>query len=652
MKKALLLLSLVIFQVSAHAQVAGDTPDRRLFLLCKTWGYVKYFHQNKCAYQWDEILNNAINQVLQARTNDEFNAAMMNMLNGVGNNSVLVDPGTRPDTNLLVDTNWIPDPRLSQPVKSFLSTFTSRIIPDQSYCLARQNSGHTDVYGWIDFTPDIVSIPIDYAVESNRLTVMFYYWNVINYFFPYRELMDQPWDQVLIDLIPLFRQPQTEAEFHINFLKLTSSINDTHGSTFSRVLYDSFWGGTYRPKIRFERIENQCVVKKFDNIEGVERGDILTAIDGKSITEIEDSMELYIGSSNRAAFFRDVYDLMLRGVQDSEVRLTLSNRRGQPYTTMTTRDLSTPDWISFKFDSDWTGSYRITESGCGYVNMYRLMPAEVPAMYDALQSTPAIIFDMRNYPNGTLVSLAPFFFGSRTTSATVYLPALTIGQYTGDLYFFAGWYNKGTDLGYYGAWNNPDPYSGKVIILVNQETQSQAEMTCQYLSYHPDATVMGTQTAGAAGIVSWLRLPGGIDTYFTSLGWYYKDGYQPQRNGVRIDSVVAPTIDGIRDGRDEILLAALSRISGIHPQAIKNFNVAVYPNPAAGSVNVSLTLEHQSGIRISLIDLAGRTVQETIFSCQAGEQSVTLDLLNTTPGLYFLKAQNDRETKVTKLIIR
>jgi C-terminal processing protease CtpA/Prc len=69
---------------------------------------------------------------------------------------------------------------------------------------------------------------------------------------------------------------------------------------------------------------------------------------------------------------------------------------------------------------------------------------------------------------------------------------------------------------------------------VNQQTISQSEYTCQYLSYHPNAKVIGTQSSGADGDVSFILLPGGIQTWFTSLGWYYADGYQQQRNGVKL----------------------------------------------------------------------------------------------------------------------
>jgi hypothetical protein len=58
MKQLLLTIALLIPVLNTSAQVPNDTPDQRLYLLCKTWGYVKYFHQEKCNIQWDRFTQN------------------------------------------------------------------------------------------------------------------------------------------------------------------------------------------------------------------------------------------------------------------------------------------------------------------------------------------------------------------------------------------------------------------------------------------------------------------------------------------------------------------------------------------------------------------------------------------------------------------
>ena len=105
----------------ANAQIPDDT-DGRLYRLCKTWGYYKYFSQHKCEIKWDTLLNTTINEVLLANSNADFNNALMNMFNKVGNNSYPAFQGPEPDTNINFNNSWIDDPVFSQPVRDFLDT--------------------------------------------------------------------------------------------------------------------------------------------------------------------------------------------------------------------------------------------------------------------------------------------------------------------------------------------------------------------------------------------------------------------------------------------------------------------------------------------------------------------------------------------------
>ncbi len=83
---------------------------------------------------------------------------------------------------------------------------------------------------------------------------------------------------------------------------------------------------------------------------------------------------------------------------------------------------------------------------------------------------------------------------------------------------------------------------------------------------NPDVTVIGTQSAGANGNVSEFVLSGGIRSCFSGLDWHYPGGWCVQRQGVRLDLEVEPTIDGVRAGRDETREAAVETINGGFPR--------------------------------------------------------------------------------------
>jgi C-terminal processing protease CtpA/Prc len=105
-----------------------------------------------------------------------------------------------------------------------------------------------------------------------------------------------------------------------------------------------------------------------------------------------------------------------------------------------------------------------------------------------------------------------------------------------------------------GPWT----YEGKVVVLINEEAISQAEHACLDLEAAAAPTFIGSPTTGANGMVHFLPFPGGIRISYTAYGVRHGDGRQLQRVGIQPHITVRPTIQGIRDGRDEVLERAIS----------------------------------------------------------------------------------------------
>ena len=93
---------------------------------------------------------------------------------------------------------------------------------------------------------------------------------------------------------------------------------------------------------------------------------------------------------------------------------------------------------------------------------------------------------------------------------------------------------------------------------MNEITQSQAEYSCMVLqAAYKRVTIIGSQTAGADGDVTGIKIPGGITTAFSGHGIHYPDGKPTQGIGIVPDIPIAPTIKGIKEGRDEVLERAI-----------------------------------------------------------------------------------------------
>jgi C-terminal processing protease CtpA/Prc len=105
------------------------------------------------------------------------------------------------------------------------------------------------------------------------------------------------------------------------------------------------------------------------------------------------------------------------------------------------------------------------------------------------------------------------------------------------------------------------PYRGKTVMLIDDRAQSQSEATAEMLRAVHGTRFIGTATAGANGEGSGFSVPGGLEVGLTGAGIIRADGTTMQRVGIRPDVEVAPTLLGIRAGRDEVLERAVAYLT-------------------------------------------------------------------------------------------
>ena len=158
------------------------------------------------------------------------------------------------------------------------------------------------------------------------------------------------------------------------------------------------------------------------------------------------------------------------------------------------------------------------------------------------------IFDIRNYPKGTLYSIAYYINSDERDFYKVISPDL---NYPGKFI----WRN-GSRCGYKGDLK----YKGQVLLLVNEKSQSHAEFTIMCLQTGDNVTTIGSQTSGADGNASLIEMAGGEKTMITGIGIFYPDKTETQRKGIKIDLIVKPTIKGIMEGKDEVFEKAVELV--------------------------------------------------------------------------------------------
>lgn len=103
-------------------------------------------------------------------------------------------------------------------------------------------------------------------------------------------------------------------------------------------------------------------------------------------------------------------------------------------------------------------------------------------------------------------------------------------------------------------------YAGPVALLVGPRTGSAAEDLAVAFDLLGRGPLVGEPTAGSTGQPLLFALPGGGTARVTARRDHYPDGREVVGLGVQPDVPAAPTVAGLRAGRDEALAAAVAAL--------------------------------------------------------------------------------------------
>lgn len=378
-----------------------------------------------------------------------------------------------------------------------------------------------------------------------RLLSLFRFWNVIEYFYPYKDLLDKDWNTVLKEFIPIFEAAEGERAYAIAVAKLAARTQDSHAYVSGSSIEKHVTGSGY-PGVRIRVIEDSLVVTAiYDTAAikaGVRIGDVVTKVDGEDARARFNRVQEMVSASTPQNSTDKTSFTFLTGAPNSAVTLTVRHpaagerdvvlmRRREDYTTLYHRERS-GDVV------------KILPGNVGYVDLDRLTFDMIDSTFQQLANTRGIIFDMRGYPRGTIFAIAPRLTSTAKPMALLRTP-------------MPGHASPGTAFESFFQMLEPAPvgqrYTRPTIMLMDERSVSQAEHTGLFLKAANNTVFVGSRTAGANGELATMQLPGGIAVGFSGQAVLHVDGRQLQRIGLIPDVEVKPTIAGIRRGSDEVL---------------------------------------------------------------------------------------------------
>jgi C-terminal processing protease CtpA/Prc len=107
------------------------------------------------------------------------------------------------------------------------------------------------------------------------------------------------------------------------------------------------------------------------------------------------------------------------------------------------------------------------------------------------------------------------------------------------------------------------PFHNKIVVLVNEWTNSAAEMLGAFAAENRLATVVGEKTRGnVLGAVN-FKVSGGYRLRLPVFGWYTSKGRSLEGNGVDPDVPVEISPDSLAVGQDNQMTRAIEIVSGL-----------------------------------------------------------------------------------------
>ncbi len=530
-----------------NEQLASTKTDD-LKTLGLIWGFLKYYHPavRDGKYNWDYELFRILPKVIETKDTAQRDKILTNWINSLG---AFKTENKKPNPKLLVkmqpDLNWISNSGFSPALTAaLLHVKNAKRNNKQFYVALYEDVGNPE------FLNENAYPKMDYADAGFRLLSLYRYWNMINYYFPYKNLIEKDWKAVLTEFIPRYAKANTELDYKLATLELIENVHDTHANLYDPAIA-KFRGENSAPvKVRFA--EDRAVVTGFYTEEakkiGLQIGDVISHVNEKPVTHIIKDALKHAPASNYPTKLREIAISLLR-TNDSIIKVTYVRNGILDYKTLPA--ISRKKINSYSQFQTKDTCFRMINSKIAYLYLGSIKSEYLPKIMKEAENTQGLIIDLRCYPNEFVVfALTAYLTPKKTPFVKFSTGSLTQpGLFT---------FTDVTEAG--GGISNT--YKGKVIVLVNEFTQSQAEYTAMAFRTAPNVKIIGSTTAGADGNISEIVLPGNLNTIISGIGVYYPDGKETQRIGIVPDFEVYPSVEGIKREKDEVLEMAMSMIKG------------------------------------------------------------------------------------------
>jgi len=571
MKYKILIILLVFLASNLFAQ----NKSYNLKTYCKVWGLCKYYTNTNDA-DWDEVFFNDYNELLVVEDNDALNILLERLIKQTHLKETTIVESNVDSSFTIADFSKLKNKH----EKLVLKTDFSWIFNTTTISLTNKQLLRLLLKTYKGKKPNTVSgkVPehkkeIVYNEFNNKIALLalLRFYNVIEYYYPYKHLLDNNWDSVLTKMIPFFLNCDNSDEYKKALKLFSSYLQDSHvfvdfknkikmsksDTPKYKEKYPVTFGFTFS-NLFISNVLNDSISDYHD----IQIGDTITKINNENLETLISKM------TQSASYSRKKLSLSRVNVflhQQKTLTLTIGDKN-----RLINKVKMTQDEFLNLFQYNKLSATKINiDKNIGYIYLPSSKYSKIDNVFRKYKEKETIILDCRGYGTTAALKLPKLLSKNKSTVASLYLPTKK----------YPGVFKKNKDETYYFS-NTIDvigkflfsyknkifptfntPYKGNIIVLIDDNAVSFGETVIMMLKvYAKNAVFIGRPTTGANGNVTTLKLPLGEELYYTGIDFRFADGTELQRKGIQPNIYVPKTIEAVINGEDEILNAAIKYI--------------------------------------------------------------------------------------------
>ena len=384
---------------------------------------------------------------------------------------------------------------------------------------------------------DSFKIDRGFSLSTNLASVIIA-WNVLQHFFPYFDVIDVNWHNVLGETLKSTLANKQKKDFYVTLSQMIAKIEDGHGIVLSEQMY-------HLP-IRTEFIEDKIVITA-SNDEALKRGDIIKKMDEKPVMKVLHETEKTISGSPQLRRYRAL-NILGSKLEAGQTDLVFE-RDGIEYLVRCANKKSGKSMFFNSIDEREYLNETIVEiePGIFYINMAKCTIDEFEQKKDLLAGAKAVIYDHRGGGKLSFFQIIEYLIAEPVTSAWWNVPKTVYPDRKEVEFSNSNW----------DVQPKQPLFKSKSIIINEPSVVSAGETMMGIIDHYHLATTIGEPTAGCNGNVNHISLPCGYWVMWTGMKVLKHDGSQLYVKGFEPDYPVKKTIQAVREGRDECLEKAL-----------------------------------------------------------------------------------------------